>query len=98
MHPFDLNLGDLESIDLDFEEHLTEDDAANIGGGTLWEGHPITKALYEGGGWYPPIDRYPPYPYPGFPTRPPAYPPIQEPPIYTTLALGEEGGGYYHSL
>ena len=93
MHPFDLNLDDLESIDLDFEEHLTEANAANIAGGTTWEGRPITKALNEGGGWYPPIDRYPHYP--GFPTKPPGYPSIKEPPSYTTLALGEEGGGYH---
>jgi hypothetical protein len=92
MHPFALDLCELESLELDFEEHLTKDEAANIGGGTLPGGRIITKALYEGGGWYPPIDRHPPYPI--FPNKPPGYPPIKEPPIYTTLALGEEGGGY----
>lgn len=95
MHPFALNLSKLESIDLDFEEHLTEDDAANIGGGTISDGRLITKAWYEGGGWYPPINKYPPYPVP--PTQHPDYPPINQPPAYTTLALGEEGGGYYDS-
>ena len=88
MHPFALDLCDLESLDLDFEEHLSQDDAANIGGGARPGGRIITKALYEGGGWYPPIDKYPRYPAP--PTKFP-----EHPPIYTTLALGEEGGGGY---
>jgi hypothetical protein len=95
-HPFALELSDLESIDLEFEEYLTPEDATQVGGLTLATtkalgeegGTPpfdyYTKAWYEGGGW-----NYPPY-YP--PNYPPIKPPVDEPPIYTTLALGEEGG------
>lgn len=91
MHPFALDLCDLESLDLDFVENLSQDETANIGGGAISDGHIITKALYEGGGWYPPSDRYPTHPVP------PSNSPINQHPPYTTLALGEEGGGYYDS-
>jgi hypothetical protein len=65
-----------------------------------------TQAVGEEGGWYPP-PRYPTpsYPPPGTVTTyalgeegawypPPAYR-RPSPPIYTTQALGEEGGVYY---
>ena len=92
MHPFALNIYELESLDLDFVENLNQDDATNLGGGAISDGRIITKALYEGGGWYPPSDRYPTHPLPT------SNSPINQLPTYTTLALGEEGGGYYDSL
>jgi hypothetical protein len=57
-HPFALNLSDLESIERDFEENLTEEEAGQVQGGTVF----TTLALGEEGG------------------------------EVTTLALGEEGG------
>lgn len=91
-HPFALNLSDLETVDLDFQEDLTSDQGDQIEGGILPGGCVVTKAFYEGGGY----DCPPPYYKP--PVEPPCYyPPSPKPPIYTTLALGEEGGGgpYY---
>ena len=35
-HPFDLDIADLEAIDLDFEETLTDEEAAHIGGGIMF--------------------------------------------------------------
>ncbi len=32
-HPFNLEPADLEALDLDFEEQLTEEEAARVGGG-----------------------------------------------------------------
>ncbi len=51
-HPFALNISDLEDINLDIEEQLTDEEAAQISGG---------KGIYEE-------------------------------PVFTTLAIGEEGG------
>jgi hypothetical protein len=97
-HPFEMNLSDLEALDLEFEEKLTNQEAATIGGGSDF----TTLALGEEGGdgwqpikpprfWSPPI-KIPPCHKP--PVKPPCQPPI-DPPIYTTLALGEEGGDFY---
>jgi hypothetical protein len=87
-HPFDLDAADLEAMDLDFEEQLTDEQAAQIGGGLK----ATTLALGEEGGGIVCISA----PCPGseggggFPPGPiPIDPPM------TTLALGEEGGGPY---
>lgn len=94
-HPFELKIGDLEAIDLEFEEFLTLGDATQVGGLSLATtkalgeegGTPpssyYTKAWYETGGW-----NHPPY-YSSI------KPPFDKPPEVTTLALGEEGGDYY---
>lgn len=88
-HPFDLDIADLEAIDLDFEETLTDEESTRIGGGLM----ATTLAIgEEGGGGIQCISA----PCPGseggggFPPQPiPIDPPM------TTMALGEEGGGYY---
>lgn len=88
-HPFDLNLSDLETVDLDFEERLTDEETANVGGGILPGGCVTTQAIGEEGGYnQPPIIKKP---------RPITVPPKEEP-IYTTLALGEEGGDSYTDM
>ncbi|MCZ0904593.1 hypothetical protein ON021_32320 [Microcoleus sp. HI-ES] len=88
-HPFDLDIADLEAIDLDFQETLTDEESTRIGGGLM----ATTLAIgEEGGGEIQCISA----PCPGsegggrFPPKPiPIDPPM------TTMALGEEGGGYY---
>lgn len=90
-HPFDLDRTELEAIDLDFEETLTDEEATQVGGG-LRSHHPIKDPRYLG----PPIRWLPgrsikPHPYPDYPIKQPI-PPDKEPPSVTTLALGEEGG------
>lgn len=94
-HPFDLNPVDLEHLDLDFEESLSDGEAEQVGGGLSI----YTTEKYGEEGGDAPI----PYPYPKpWPpivcvTEPCEYPllyppqPIK-PPIFTTMALGEEGG------
>jgi hypothetical protein len=87
-HPFDLNPAELEAIDLDFEEQLTDEEAAHIGGGTDF----TTLAVGEEGGEIVCISA----PCPGSETG--GYPPKPipiDPPDVTTLAIGEEGGGCY---
>lgn len=82
-HPFDLSLGELQAIDLDFAEPLTDAEAAQVGGTTI----ATTLAIgEEGGEWHYPR----PYPLPRPKPRPRPVP--IDPPEYTTLALGEEGG------
>jgi hypothetical protein len=111
-HPFDLSLTELQAIDLDsdldFEEAVSDSEAEQVGGGTIY----TTLALGEEGGYCPPPrpipypDRCPPYNQPPLP-KPiprPICPPIVHPPVTrawgeddctaTTLALGEEGGGW----
>lgn len=79
-HPFDLELGELEAIDLDFAEELTTEEAERVGGGL----YATTMALgEEGGSGFPPLLN-PPIDGKPKPT------PIE--PIFTTLAIGEEGG------
>jgi hypothetical protein len=80
-HPFSLQLKDLELLELD----SLPDDGASIAGGTTI----TTRALGEEGGqcserptFCPPPSHKPPRPI---------CPPTK-PPIYTTLAIGEEGG------
>ncbi|MER3435651.1 MAG: hypothetical protein C4288_20230 [Leptolyngbya sp. ERB_1_1] len=73
-HPFELKLSDLMILNLEVEETLTAEQAAEVGGGLLPEGYkPKPKPINWCG------------------TPPPRPIPI-EPPIVTTLALGEEGG------
>ncbi|MEG4987716.1 hypothetical protein QUB08_18355 [Microcoleus sp. BR0-C5] len=89
-HPFDLDIADLEAIDLDFEETLTDEQATRIGGGLM----ATTLAIgEEGGGGIQCISA----PCPGSEGGGGAFPPQPIPidPPMTTLALGEEGGGYY---
>lgn len=83
-HPFDLTLADLEAIDLEFEEPLTPEEAAQVGGGLIY----TTLALGEEGGSYPPH----PAPFPKPPRRHPLPPRPIHPPEVTTMAIGEEGG------
>jgi hypothetical protein len=92
-HPFDLDPAELEAMDLDFEETLTEEEAAHIGGGIRY----TTQAVGEEGGGGPIQCISAPCPGSegggGFPSFPP-HPPVFPPPV-TTLALGEEGGSPY---
>jgi hypothetical protein len=83
-HPFSLSLAELQAIELDFEDDLSDSEASQVGGGHI----ATTLALGEEGGWQPiPL----PYPYPKpIPHYPIPYP--IKPPTVTTLALGEEGG------
>ncbi|HIK30421.1 MAG TPA: hypothetical protein IGS31_03565 [Oscillatoriales cyanobacterium M4454_W2019_049] len=106
-HPFDLKPAELEAIELDFEETLTDEEARQVKGGR-GDYPQIKNPRYLG----PPIKfppdceidpPYPlPYPIPFDPPIPPTpipYPidplicPIpKDPPMMTTMALGEEGG------
>lgn len=85
-HPFDLDAADLEAMDLDFEEQLTDEQAAQVGGGLKV----TTLALGEEGGGIVCISA----PCPGSEGGESPHPIPTEPPM-TTLALGEEGGGPY---
>lgn len=91
-HPFELELSDLEAIEFNVVEELTDEEAANIGGGRKFTtfavgeegGEVTTQALGEEG---------------GSPTTKAlgeegGFNPGPKPPIFTTLALGEEGGCY----
>ena len=82
-HPFDLDPSDLAAVDLDFEEQLTPEESAQVGGGLT-----IYTSLTEGeeGGFKP-------YPLPL--PKPIPFPKPIKPPEATTNALGEEGGGPY---
>ena len=83
-HPFDLDPSDLAAVDLDFEEQLTPEESAQVGGGLTIA---TTEAVGEEGGFKPyPLPLPKPIPFPK-PIRP------IKPPEATTKALGEEGGG-----
>ena len=72
-HPFELELSDLKALELDIEEQLTPEEAAQIRGGlTIY----ITEKIGEEGGF------------------PPDFNPLPQPPQYTTMAIGEEGGDH----
>jgi hypothetical protein len=87
-HPFDLDPRELEATDLDFEEELTAEEAERVGGGLV----ATTMALgEEGGSLYPSLPDYPSRPVDPIDTTPKPEPKPTEP-IYTTLAIGEEGG------
>lgn len=80
LHPFDLDLSSLKTIDLAFASPLTDEEARQVTGG---RGN-TTKAIGEEGGWdfgHRPI--FKPRPYPTW---------LDYPPMMTTMALGEEGG------
>ncbi|WP_293336472.1 hypothetical protein [Microcoleus sp. CAWBG58] len=85
-HPFDLDAADLEAMDLDFEEQLTDEEAAQVGGGLKV----TTLALGEEGGGIVCISA----PCPGSEGGESPRPIPIDPPM-TTLALGEESGGPY---
>jgi hypothetical protein len=84
-HPFALELCELEAIDLDFEEYLTDEEATQVGGGRRITSHldgegggeVTTLALGEEGGG-------------GSTTMALG----EEGGYATTMALGEEGGDY----
>ncbi|MEG4288281.1 hypothetical protein Q5692_05580 [Microcoleus sp. C2C3] len=88
-HPFDLDPAELEAMDLDFGEPLTDEEATHIRGGS----RVTTLAVGEEGGGGPIQCISAPCPGSegggGFPV---SRPPVFEPPA-TTLAIGEEGGG-----
>lgn len=97
-HPFELDPTELEAMDLDFEEQLTDDETSQVSGGR----HSLIVCISapcpgsEGGGdGFPHPYPQPPYSYPRpkppYP-RPPYSYPRPKPPIATTLAVGEEGG------
>jgi len=92
-HPFDLDTADLLAMDLDFEEPLTDEQAAHVGGGLM----ATTMMVGEEGGGYPPISIDPPMTTMMVGEEGGGYPPKPIPidPPMTTMALGEEGGGYY---
>lgn len=86
-HPFDLDPAELEAMDLDFEETLTDEEAAHIGGAIRY----TTMAIGEEGGGGPIQCISAPCPGSegggGFPVGP-----IDD--WATTHAIGEEGGGW----
>lgn len=83
-HPFDLELSDLAAIELYFAEELTDEEAATVRGG-------ITAATPEIGEQGERIKQSPWKPK--YPRQPKGKgKPKDEDPIFTTLALGEEGG------
>jgi hypothetical protein len=88
-HPFAMSLCDLTDLDLNVEIPLSAEEASQVGGGLSI----LTKAWNEGGG-----DCEIPLPICEIPKCPPIKLPIKpcpwpKPPIMTTMALGEEGGG-----
>lgn len=88
-HPFDLDVSELESIELDFEEELTDEEAAKVGGGIS----AANPRIGEQGGCIilPPTKRPRPINPPIVTTQ--AVGEEGGEITYTTLALGEEGGG-----
>jgi hypothetical protein len=95
-HPFELELTELEVMDLDFKEQLTQEETATIEGGKHSDIVCISAPCpgSETGG------DNPDYPVPTKPKPPKVRHPRKDfpdrhPPEFTTLALGEEGGGYY---
>ncbi|MEG4317474.1 MULTISPECIES: hypothetical protein [unclassified Microcoleus] len=90
-HPFDLDAADLEAMDLDFEEQLTDEQAAQVGGGLKAPPTYTTLALGEEGGGIVCISA----PCPGSEGGGDPPHPIPIDPPMTTMALGEEGGGHY---
>lgn len=91
-HPFELELCDLEAVEFNVVEDLTDEEAANIGGGRKFTtlavgeegGEVTTLAVGEEGGE---VTTKAIGEEGGFIPGP-------KPPIFTTLALGEEGGCY----
>lgn len=77
-HPFNLDIRALESMDLDFQEELADEEAAKVGGG-ISAADP--KLGEQGGCILPPPHK-----------RQNPKKPKDEEIVYTTLAVGEEGG------
>ncbi|MFH7028984.1 MAG: hypothetical protein ACHBN1_27225 [Heteroscytonema crispum UTEX LB 1556] len=97
-HPFALDISDLEDLTLDFEEQLTDEETAQIGGGTGAEF--TTLALGPEGG-HPGDIVCISAPCPGSesggepsPKPPKPLPKPPKPPVYTK-AWFETGGGPY---
>ncbi|GAA6619420.1 hypothetical protein [Scytonema sp. NUACC26] len=93
-HPFALDISDLEALELNFEENLSDEEANQVTGGLKIA---TTKAFgEEGGGEIVCISAPCPGSEGGDDPRPkprptkPQHP--TKPPEVTTLALGEEGG------
>lgn len=89
-HPFDLDPAELEALDLDFEETLTEEEAAHIGGGIRY----TTMAVGEEGGGGPVQCISAPCPGSEGGGGVPSSPAFSFDPPATTDAIGEEGGGW----
>lgn len=102
-HPFDLKPTELETVELEFVEEITSEEAAKVGGGYSIA---TTKAFGEEGGCDYPIKPtepifttqalgeeggWCPVPLPE-PLPLPKPLPIKPPIEVTTLAIGEEGG------
>jgi len=87
-HPFDLDISALENIEFSFAEELNEAAAEIVAGG----GHiqcisaPCPGSEAGGSTGYPSFE----FPRIKFPVGKES--PSKEPPTYTTLAVGEEGG------
>ena len=88
-HPFDLDPSELDALELDCAEIMSDQEAAQVSGGLSI----TTLALGEEGGTdcgFMPVDLLG-RPRPFRPRRPSKPIAIDEP-IFTTLAIGEEGG------
>ncbi|HEY9766887.1 MAG TPA: hypothetical protein V6C71_00065 [Coleofasciculaceae cyanobacterium] len=94
-HPFELELSDLETIDLDFEEQLTNEETARIGGGKHSDIVCISAPCPGSEGGDDPGKPWPTRPRPSKKHGPKSpRPGKHKPPEFTTLAIGEEGGDY----
>lgn len=98
-HPFDLELRELETLDLEFEEPLSLDEASQVNGSLRLISRSESKVNFKRRPRLRPPR--PIYPRPIYPVDPPSATTLAlgeeggwHPPQYTTLALGEEGGGY----
>lgn len=70
-HPFDLALSNLEAVEIDFEEHLTNEEATKVVGGILPGGCVTTLAIGEEGGFsLPPFELPEPPDIPELPNIP----------------------------
>ncbi|MGD1805063.1 hypothetical protein ACP6PL_06435 [Dapis sp. BLCC M126] len=102
-HPFALNISDLEDVNLDIEEQLTDEEASQINGGKGEEPIFTTLAIGEEGGHYPgdivcisapcPGSESGGHPWPK-PMPMPMPPKPHKPPVMTK-ALYENGGPIY---
>ena len=88
-HPFDLDPAQLEAMDLDFGEPLTDEEAAHIRGGI----DVTTQSIGEEGGGGPIQCISAPCPGSEGGEAEFALAPIDD--WATTHAIGEEGGGYW---
>jgi hypothetical protein len=84
-HPFALDISDLETIELNFEETLSDEEANQVTGGLTI----TTQAVGEEGGHEIVCISAP---CPGSEGGDNSGSPSKRPPKVTTLAIGEEGG------